>query len=85
VVKEYVAALKALRKEKDKMKLSLSQRLIVFLSFTPFNANLLLQVFKNLTSCMTKLRVLVWYFPYFTENSIVDCRIKLNHEVIKKL
>jgi hypothetical protein len=28
-------------------------------------------------------QVLVWYFPYFRENSIVDCRIKLNHEVIK--
>jgi hypothetical protein len=44
-----------------------------FLSFTPLlNANLLFcRFFKNLTLCMTKLRVLVLSFPDFTDISIV--------------
>jgi hypothetical protein len=43
-----------------------------FLSFIPaFNSNVhFLQILKNLTLCMTKLRVLVLSFPDFTDISI---------------
>jgi hypothetical protein len=62
----------AQEKRKDRMKLSLPPKLIAFLSFKPpLNANVLfVQVFFlecHLVCVMTKLRVLVLCFPYFTE------------------
>ncbi len=52
-------------KRKDRMKLRW------FLEFhPPLNASVLFyRVFKNLTMCMTKLKVLVLDFSYFTDNS----------------
>jgi hypothetical protein len=58
-VEIYVAAVEALRNKKRQMRID------GFLSFTPLNAKL----FLNLTLCMTKLRVLVLCFPYFTDKS----------------
>jgi hypothetical protein len=44
----------------------------------PLNANVLFCRFlKNLTLCMTKLRVLVLSFSYFTENSTIRNRISI--------
>jgi len=63
------------RKRKDRMKLSLQLKLMVlWVSFIPppLNASVLfLQViFESHSLCMTKLRVLVLCFSYFTDNSI---------------
>jgi len=66
-VKIYVAAVEALRK---KERQSETQETI-FPEFSPtplLNANVFfLQVFKNLTPCMTKLGVLVLSFHDFTD------------------
>ncbi len=76
-VKIYVASSKQWRrsgKRKDRMKFSLPPKSMVFwVSSPPLSANVLfLQVlFLNLTLCMTKLRVLVLCFSYFTDNSNV--------------
>ncbi len=54
------------------MKLSLLPKLMVFWFHPLLNANVLFcSSFLNLTLCMTKLRVLVLCFSYFTDNSIV--------------
>jgi hypothetical protein len=72
-VKIYVAAVKAgaQEKRKDRMKLSLPPKLMVFLSeFHPLlkaNCTFWQAFFFNLTLCMTKLRVLVLCFSYFTD------------------
>jgi hypothetical protein len=55
------------------MKLSLPPKLMMVLSFTPpLNVNVFCCRFlKNLTLCMTKLRVMVMWFSYFRDNFIV--------------
>jgi len=63
-VEIYVAAVEAPRKKERQMKID------GFLSFTPLNAKFFFgRFFLNLTLCMTKLRVLVLCFPYFTDKS----------------
>jgi len=55
-------------KMKDRMKLSLLPKLMVFWVSHPLNANVLFcKFFSNLTLCMTKLRVLVLCLSYFTD------------------
>jgi hypothetical protein len=59
-VKIYVAAVRRSGKKKNSVKLSLPQKLM--------NANVLFcSLFLNLTLLMTKPRVLVLCFPYFTD------------------
>jgi hypothetical protein len=72
-VKIYVAAaVEELRKKKRQDETQFTTKIDGFLSFIPpFNANVLFCRFLlNLTLCMTKLRVLVLCFSYFTENFI---------------
>ncbi len=54
------------------MTLSLPPKFMVFFTFIPpLNVNVLLcRLFFNLNLCLTKLRVLVLCFSYFTHNSI---------------
>jgi hypothetical protein len=68
-----VTAVEALQKKGKKGQrwdeLNLPQKLIVFLSFTRLNGNVyFLKLKKNLTPFMTKLRVLMFFFPYFRNN-----------------
>jgi len=44
-----------------------------------------LQVFKNLTLCMTKLRVLVLSFPDFTDISIVQNLLNIEQFCLRKV
>jgi hypothetical protein len=73
-VKIYVAAVEALRKKERQDETQFTTKIDVFLSLTPplptLNADILFccRFFLNLTLCMTKLRVLVLCFPYFTDN-----------------
>jgi hypothetical protein len=73
-VKIYVAAVEALRIIKRQVETQ--EKFDGFLSFTP--PPLMLMYFfafkKNLTLCMTKLRVLLLSFPDFTDISIM-CRV----------
>jgi hypothetical protein len=71
-VKIYLAAAEALRKKERQDETQFTTKIDGFLSFTPpWNANVLFRRFVlNLTLCMTKLRVLVPCFSYFTDNSI---------------
>jgi hypothetical protein len=63
-VEIYVAAVEAHRNKERQMKID------GFLSFTPLNAKLFFdRLFLYLTLSMTKLRVLVLCFPYFTDKS----------------
>jgi hypothetical protein len=73
IVKIYVAKVEALREKERQDETQFTTKIDDFLSFTPtLNANVLfLQVFFNLTLCMTKLRVLVLCLSSFTDNSIV--------------
>ncbi len=71
-VKIYVAAVEALRRKKKQDESQFTTKIDSFLSFIPrwMLMYFFLQVFKkNLTLCMTKLRVLVLCFSYFTDNS----------------
>jgi hypothetical protein len=71
-VKIYVATVEELRKKKRQDETQFTTKIDGFLSFIPpFNAIVLFCRFLlNLTLCMTKLRVLVLCFSYFSENSI---------------
>jgi hypothetical protein len=72
-VKIYVAAAEALRKKERQDETQFTTKIDGILRFTPrcLNANVLFCRFVlNLTLCMTKLRVLVLCFSYFTDNSI---------------
>ncbi len=86
-MKIYVAMMDVLKitkkKGENKMKLSLPQKLTVFLfSPSPLNVNVLsCRFFKNLTWFMTKLRVLVLCFPYFMDFSII---LKVFYKIKKK-
>jgi len=74
-VKVYVAAVEALRKKERQDETQFTTKIDGFLSFIPpLHANVLFFrfFFKNLTLCMTKLRVLVLCFSYFTDNSIMS-------------
>jgi hypothetical protein len=67
-VKIFVAAVKAIRKKERQDETQFTTKIDRVLSFNPLlNANVFLDsFFLNLTPCMTKLRVLVLCFPYFT-------------------
>jgi hypothetical protein len=72
-VKIYVTAVEALREKERQDKTQFTTKIDGFLNFTPLalNANVLFcRFFLNLTLCMTKLRVLMLCFSYFTDNSI---------------
>jgi len=71
-VKIYVAALEALRKKGKTGWNSVYDQNWWFSEFhRPLNANVLFCRFSlNLILCMTKLRVLVLCFSYFTDNSL---------------
>jgi hypothetical protein len=78
-VKIYVAVAEALWKKEIENETQFTTKIDDFQSFIttprprPFNTNVLffLQAFKKyLTPCMTKLRVLVLCFPYFSNNFI---------------
>jgi len=73
-VQIYVVTMKALRKKERQDETQFTTKIDGFLSFTPpLNANVLFRkFFLNLTLCMTKLRVLVLCFAYYTDNSIVS-------------
>jgi hypothetical protein len=70
--KIYVAAVEALKKKERQVETQSTTKIDGFLSFIPpLNAHVLFcSFFKNLTLCMTKLRVMVLCFSYFTDNSI---------------
>jgi hypothetical protein len=72
-VKIYVAAVEALRKMERQDETQFITKIDGFLSFNP--RWMLMYFFagfsKNLTLCMTKLRVLVLCLSYFTDNSNV--------------
>ncbi len=70
-MKIYVAAVEALWKKERQGETQKTIKIDGFLSFTlPLNAKVLFCRFlKNLTLCMTKLRVLVLSFPDFTDIS----------------
>jgi len=72
-VKIYVVGVEALREKERQDETQFTTKIDGFLSFTPpFNANVLFcWFFLNLTLCMTKLRVLVLCFSYFTHNFII--------------
>jgi hypothetical protein len=60
-VKLYAAAMEAVTEKQKTDETQLTTKIDgFFLSFTPFNANVL-------TPCTTKLRVLMLSFPYFKE------------------
>jgi hypothetical protein len=63
-VKIYVAAVEALRKKERQDETQFTTKIHGFLSFNPYVFFAL-----NLAPWMTKLRVLVLRFPYFTYNS----------------
>jgi len=65
-VKIYVAAVEALRKKERQDETQFTTKMDGFLSFIP---RWMLMYFFNLKLCMTKLRVLVLCFSYFTDNS----------------
>jgi hypothetical protein len=72
-VKIYVAAVEALTKKERQGETQFTTKIDGFLSFIPpLNANnvLFCMFFFNVTLCVTKLRVLVLCFSYFTDNSI---------------
>ncbi len=77
-VKYYVAAMEARRKKERQDETQFTTKIHCFLSFIPrwmlmyFFAGF----FKNLTLCMTKLRVLVLCFSCFTDNSIMYWQYK---------
>jgi hypothetical protein len=73
-VKIYVAAVEGLRKKERQDETQCSPPIWGFSEFhPPLNANVLFCrfFFKNLTLCMTKLRVLMLCFSYFADNSNV--------------
>jgi hypothetical protein len=67
-VKIYVAAVEALRKKERQDETQFTTKMDGFLSFIP---RWMLMYYLNLKLCMTKLRVLVLCFSYFTDNSIL--------------
>jgi hypothetical protein len=71
-VKIYVAAVEALRKNERQDETQFTTKIGGILSLIALlNANVLFRRFSlNFTLCMTKLRVLVLCFSYFTDNSI---------------
>jgi hypothetical protein len=77
-VKIYVAAVEeALKKKETQDETQFTTKIDGFINYEfhpPLNANNVLvffcRFFKNLTLCMTKLRVVVLCFSYFTDNSI---------------
>jgi hypothetical protein len=73
-VKIYVAAEKALRKKERQDETHFITKMAqVFWVSPPLNANVpFCRFILNLTRFMTKLRVLVLCFPYFTDNSNVS-------------
>jgi hypothetical protein len=73
-VKIYVAAMEALRKKERQDETQFTTKIDGFLSFIPIWTLLYFfcRFFLNLTLCMTKLRVLVLCFSYFTDNCIVS-------------
>jgi len=73
-VKIYVAAMDALRKKERQDETQFTTKIDGFLSFIPIWTLLYFfcRFFLNLTLCMTKLRVQVLCFSYFTDNSIVS-------------
>ncbi len=69
-VKIYVAAVEALRAKESQDETQFTTKIDGFMSFIPPWMYFFCNVFKNLTLCMTKLRVLlVLCFSYFTDNS----------------
>jgi hypothetical protein len=71
-VKIYVVAVEALRKKERQDETQFTTKTDGFLSFIPrwMLMYFFCRLFLNLTLCMTKLRVLVLCFSYFTDNSI---------------
>ncbi len=71
-MKIYVAAVEALRRKERHDETQFITKIDGFSEFHPLlNANVLFCRFlKNLTLGMTKLKVLVLCFSYFTDNSI---------------
>jgi hypothetical protein len=72
-VKIYIAAVEELRKKERGDETQFTTKIDGFLGSTPplptLNADMLFcRFFNNLTLCMTKLRVLVLCFHYFTDN-----------------
>jgi len=67
-VKIYVAAVEALRKKERQDETQFTSKIDGFLSFI---LRWMLMYFFDLKLCMTKLRVLVLCFSYFTDNSIL--------------
>jgi len=77
-----VAAVEALRKKKRQDETQFTTKIDGFLSFIPYWMLVyFLQVFKNITLCMTKLRVLVLCFSYFADNSIINLGIYIHLSV----
>jgi hypothetical protein len=71
-VKIHVTAVEVIREKERQGETQFNTKTYSFVSFIPpLYANVLfLQVFFNLTLCMTALRVMVLCFSYFTDNSI---------------
>ncbi len=75
-MKIYVAAVEALRKSERQDETQFTAKIDDLLSPSPrLNANVLL---KKSHLCMTKLRVRVLCFPYFTDNFIANDFLKMN-------
>jgi hypothetical protein len=75
VVKTCEAAVEGSGERRVRVKLSLSQKLMVFWGFSWMNGNVLFlfcRFFLNLTLFMTKLRVPMLCFRYIADNSIVS-------------
>jgi hypothetical protein len=72
-VKIYVTAVETLRKKERQDETWFTTKIDGFLSFIPRWMLIYFFAGCNLTLCMAKLRVLVLYFSYFTDNSIVLC------------
>jgi hypothetical protein len=71
-VKTYVATVEALREKERQDETQFTTKIDGFLSFIPrWMLMYFFVVFLNLILCMTKLRILVLCFSYFTDNSII--------------
>ncbi len=84
-MKLYVAAVEeVLRKKERQDETQFTTKTDGFLSFIPpLNANVLF--FQVPTLCMTKLRVLVLCFSYFTENSNIHGTFELLRNVLNEI
>jgi hypothetical protein len=76
-VKIYAASVEARRKKERQDETQFITKMDGFLSFIPrwMLIYYFVGFFKNLTLYMTKLRVLVLFFSYFTENSNIEANM----------